>query len=184
MLSTIFRAELARAKWWATFPNRRHPPERFCMKKLLTCSNNSGSMSSNSSSRSITSNNSIRSSNSSNQAPTAEQHLSRQCRHHPASALSPRPGLTPPLWSTIVDTRCVFWATYSVPDPWHLVRICIRIRSSVPLTNGSWKHMNQCSDQCSGSMTFRYGSGSVPLTNGSGSSFCSFRQWPSRCQQK
>jgi hypothetical protein len=44
----------------------------------------------------------------------------------------------------------------SIPDPWHLVRI--RILGSVPLTNG-------------------YGCGS-----GSGS--FSFRQWPSRCQQK
>ncbi len=36
-------------------------------------------------------------------------------------------------------------------------------------------------------MTFCYGSGilgSVPLASGSGSGSCSFRQWPSRCQQK
>ncbi len=38
--------------------------------------------------------------------------------------------------------------------------------------------------QCSGSVTFWYGSVSLPLSNGSGSGSCSFRQWPSRCQQK
>ncbi len=120
MLSTIFRAELARANWWATFPNWRHPPVRFCMTKLLTCSNNNNDSTS-SNSRSITSSNSISSNSSSNQAstpPTAEQHLSRQC-HHPASALSPRPDLTPPLWSTIVDMRCVLGSPgFRIRDFW------------------------------------------------------------------
>ncbi len=40
--------------------------------------------------------------------------------------------------------------------------------------------------QCCGSMTFWCGSGSLPLTNGSGCGCGSFyfHQWPSRCQQK
>ncbi len=41
--------------------------------------------------------------------------------------------------------------------------------------------------QCSGSVTFSYLRirilGPVPLTNGSGSRSCSFRQWSSKCQQ-
>ncbi len=46
-----------------------------------------------------------------------------------------------------------------------MIRICIKVKR-----------------ECSGSVTFWYGS--VPLTNGSGSGSCSFRQWPSRRQQK
>ncbi len=41
-------------------------------------------------------------------------------------------------------------------------------------------------DQCSGSMIFLCGngSGSMPVTNGSGFGSCYFRHWPSRWQQK
>ncbi len=56
------------------------------------------------------------------------------------------------------------------------------------LLYGIWKFKNSSlevtvgSEQCCGSVTFRYRSGSAPLTNGSGS--CYFRPWPKRCQQK
>jgi hypothetical protein len=79
----------------------------------------------------------------------------------------------------------------------HNSSVRIQGSGSVPKCHGSWTLMLWISIKtpCNyyilhffGSVTFWYGSGSVPLTNGSGSCSrsisCYFHHWPSRSQQR
>ena len=74
---------------------------------------------------------------------------------------------------------------------WRAVRLTPRLLTRPALLHQSPGHQTRlvtASSQSCGSVTFWYGSGSVPLINGYGavsnSGSCYFRQWPSRWQQK